>query len=114
MVRPVGAICGTDVPAVRLDFDQSDQLLNTFTLMPRGRESIQVQQQQVKKLRCERYIQPGNQRREPLVAFPTADQTPADAPTLDRARAHQKGQQTISNFFWAGDWNERSCFLKKK
>ena len=48
MVRPVGAICGTDVPAVRLDFDQSDQLLNTFTLMPRGRESIQVQQQQVK------------------------------------------------------------------
>ena len=31
------------------------------------------------------------------------------------ARApHQKGQQTISNFFWARDWNERSCFLKKK
>ena len=64
LVRPVGAICGTDVPAVRLDFDQSDQLLNTFTLMPCGRESIQVQQQQVKKLRCKRYIQPGNQQRE--------------------------------------------------
>ena len=70
MLRSLGAICGTSVPAVLQHLDVVDQLLNTSPLMPRGRGSIEVQQQEVKKLRCERYTQPGNQRREPLVAFP--------------------------------------------
>ena len=69
MLRSLGAICGTSVPAVLQHLEGHDQLLNTCPLMPRGRASIEVQQQEVKKLRCERYTQPGNQRREPLVAF---------------------------------------------
>ena len=69
MLRSLGAICGTGVPAVLQHLDVVDQLLNTSPLMRRGRGSIEVQQQEVKKPRCERYTQPGNQRREPLVAF---------------------------------------------
>ena len=69
MLRSLGAICGTGVPAVLQHLDVVDQLMNTSPLMPRGRGSVEVQQQEVKKLRCERYTQPGNQRREPLVAF---------------------------------------------
>ena len=70
VLRSLGAICGTGVPAVLQHLDVRDQLLNTSPLMPRGRGSIEVQQQEVKKPRSERYTRPGNQQREPLVAFP--------------------------------------------
>ena len=70
MLRSLGAICGTGVPAVLQHLDVHDQLLKTCPLIPRGRASFEVQQHEVKKPRCERYTQPGNQRREPLVAFP--------------------------------------------
>ena len=56
VLRSLGAICGTGVPAVLQHLDVHDQLLKTCPLIPRGRASFEVQQHEVKKPRSDKEL----------------------------------------------------------